>query len=258
MTSAALQWLALVAMLIDHLGYLFFPGIPLLRAVGRLSFPIFAFLLAEGLAYTANVKRYALRLWAFAVFSEVPYQLFTYGRLAVLPWHNVMFELLLMLAAAWLAQRGGWGFLGAAGIAVGALCMVPMAWRWRCALPLRGRSPGCGPPALLPARQPIAFPVAACSRSGPFWRRPRCCCTMASGAGVAPVISFMGSILPICCSWPLQSCGWQRKAAAVCRRKLHGRPENPHTCRKAPKGFRLDQAGGMDMPLGAPSPGVLA
>ena len=119
-TSAALQWLALVAMLIDHLGYLFFPGIPLLRAVGRLSFPIFAFLLAEGLAYTANVKRYALRLWAFAVFSEVPYQLFTYGRLAVLPWHNVMFELLLMLAAAWLAQRGGWGFLGAAGIAVAA------------------------------------------------------------------------------------------------------------------------------------------
>lgn len=117
MTSAALRWLAVLTMVADHVGFRLLPGMPLLRGVGRLSFPVFAFLLAEGLAHTRDVKKYALRLGVAAVVSEVPYQLFTYGRLAVLPWHNVMFELLLMLAAAWLVKQGPLGLLGAAGIA---------------------------------------------------------------------------------------------------------------------------------------------
>ncbi len=63
-------------MLIDHVGMLFFPEHLLFRVVGRISFPIFAFLIAEGFEKTSNVRRYLFRLLAFAAISQVPYSLF--------------------------------------------------------------------------------------------------------------------------------------------------------------------------------------
>ena len=62
MTSAVLQWLAFSTMLVDHIGYTFFPSLSVLRAVGRLSFPIFAFLLTEGFAHK-KIRRAASLLW---------------------------------------------------------------------------------------------------------------------------------------------------------------------------------------------------
>lgn len=118
MTSAALQWLALVTMLIDHAGCVFFPGTPALRAVGRLSFPIFAFLLSEGFAHTRDLKKYALRLFLFAVIAEAPYQLMIYRRLLGPGMHNILFALLLCLGALWCIQKGGAWALGAVGLAV--------------------------------------------------------------------------------------------------------------------------------------------
>lgn len=121
MTSAVLQWIALLTMVVDHVGLAFFPEYPALRAVGRISFPIFALLLAEGFAHTSDRKKYVLRLAVFAVLSEIPYELFFYRRLGgMLPMKNILFALLVAFAALWCVERGGVWFLGAAALALGA------------------------------------------------------------------------------------------------------------------------------------------
>lgn len=89
-----LKCIACLTMLFDHMGYLFFPGAVWLRLIGRIAFPLYAFLLAEGAHYTRRPGRYALRLAAGAVLSELPYDLFLRGGWS---WttQNVMVTLLL-------------------------------------------------------------------------------------------------------------------------------------------------------------------
>lgn len=119
MTSALLQCIAIVTMLIDHMGYRLFPQYEIFRMIGRISFPIFAFMLVQGFIYTSSRKKYALRLAAFAIVSEIPYQLFSQGLLwNKYPWSNILFELLLGLAALWCVEKGKLWLLGAAGIVI--------------------------------------------------------------------------------------------------------------------------------------------
>lgn len=94
------EWLKLLAcltMLIDHLGAIFFPGFPWMRIIGRLSFPIYCFLLAEGVYYTRSPLKYGLRLLLVAVISELPYDLLFRGQFT---WekNSVMVTLLIGFA----------------------------------------------------------------------------------------------------------------------------------------------------------------
>lgn len=105
MSSFSLKLLALSCMLCDHLGALFFPGIPALRLIGRAAFPLYAFLLAEGFRHTHSRKRYLFRMALFAVVSEVPYDLCFCGSFFSPAGQNIFFTLTLGLAALWGYER---------------------------------------------------------------------------------------------------------------------------------------------------------
>jgi len=68
-----LKWIALVAMSVDHLGYMLFPDLIELRIFGRLAFPLFAFLFAYSLRYTRDVKRFKVILWGAAVLTQLAF-----------------------------------------------------------------------------------------------------------------------------------------------------------------------------------------
>lgn len=107
LTAAQLRWIALGAMLLDHLWAMVIPGNQWMNYVGRIAFPIFAFQIAEGARHTSSFKRYALRLLAFACVSEIPFDLM-YASTVFFPFHqNVMFTLLLGLLAIRGLERAG-------------------------------------------------------------------------------------------------------------------------------------------------------
>lgn len=65
-----LKLIALITMLIDHVGFIFFPYDLTWRLIGRLAFPIFAFGIAEGYTYTRDWRKYLLRLLILAIISQ--------------------------------------------------------------------------------------------------------------------------------------------------------------------------------------------
>ena len=97
-----LKLIAVCTMFIDHMGDTLFPGVMWLRCIGRVAFPIFCFLIAEGCVHTHDRKKYALRLLVFALLSEIPFNLMT-GRAVWNPYdQNVLWTLLLGAAVCWL------------------------------------------------------------------------------------------------------------------------------------------------------------
>ena len=90
------SWLKMIAMLsmtIDHMAYYYGIENPylyeLMRTIGRIAFPTFAFLLAEGFVHTKNRQKYMLSLFIFALLSEIPWFLLNHDGS-----HNVLFTLL--------------------------------------------------------------------------------------------------------------------------------------------------------------------
>ncbi|WP_419891957.1 TraX family protein [Paenibacillus xylanexedens] len=68
-----MQWIAMITMLIDHIGAVFFPHIIELRIIGRIAFPIYAFAVYIGYKHTRDVQKYIWRLFWIAVISQVPF-----------------------------------------------------------------------------------------------------------------------------------------------------------------------------------------
>ncbi|MDO4548892.1 MAG: TraX family protein [Clostridia bacterium] len=65
--------IAIITMIIDHLGAAVFPGQTWMRIVGRISFPLFAYCIAVGSIYTKNAGKYALRIFILAIISQPIY-----------------------------------------------------------------------------------------------------------------------------------------------------------------------------------------
>ena len=99
LSSSALKVMAVLSMVADHSAYYFIEEntvvYGVMRCFGRIAFPVFALLVAEGYAHTRNRMRYFLSLLAFAAISEVPWYLLN-GADGT---HNVMFTLALGVAA---------------------------------------------------------------------------------------------------------------------------------------------------------------
>ena len=97
-SQESLKLIACVTMLIDHIGAVFFPPVMWLRVIGRISFPIYCFLLSEGVHHTRSPLKYGLRLLLVALLAELPYDLLFYGRFTWLR-NSVMVTLLLGFGA---------------------------------------------------------------------------------------------------------------------------------------------------------------
>lgn len=130
-SGSVLKMVAITTMLIDHLGaglllpllslpptsplstndhgisFLFhrylltYEFYSLLRIIGRSAFPIFCFLLVEGLLHTSSRGKYLLRLLLFSFLSEIPFNLALFGRLRNANHQNVFFTLTIGLAVIW-------------------------------------------------------------------------------------------------------------------------------------------------------------
>lgn len=95
LSSFVLKIIAVTSMLIDHSGYLIFNGFSFMNYIGRLAFPIFAFLITEGYIHTSNLKKYFFRLIIFAIISQIPYMLLFSNNFTL----NILFTLSLGLFA---------------------------------------------------------------------------------------------------------------------------------------------------------------
>ena len=103
MTSTALKLIAVITMLIDHVGLAIFPQYAGMRIIGRLAFPLYCFLLTEGAVYTKNWLAYAGRLFLFALLAEVPFDLVLARTPVYSGYQNVFWTLAagLMIVRLW-------------------------------------------------------------------------------------------------------------------------------------------------------------
>lgn len=73
MNTFEIKIIAITAMIIDHIGLFFFPHLIIFRAIGRLAFPLFAWLIANGARHTQNINKYLFRLFFFACIAQLPF-----------------------------------------------------------------------------------------------------------------------------------------------------------------------------------------
>lgn len=72
-----LKLIAAFTMLLDHAGILLFPRVQLFRILGRLAYPIFAYMIAEGCRYTRNKLRYFLMVFGLGAACQIVYYVFS-------------------------------------------------------------------------------------------------------------------------------------------------------------------------------------
>lgn len=95
-----MQVMAMVSMLIDHIGYMFFPDEVMWRVIGRIAFPLYAFSIILGYRHTSNLKKYVIRLFILALIAQIPFML-AFKQLQL----NVIFTLLISLVVVILLDK---------------------------------------------------------------------------------------------------------------------------------------------------------
>ena len=95
-----LKLIAIVTMLADHIGIVVFENEPVFRIIGRISFPLFAMLLAEGFIRTKHPRQYATRLFVFFLISQIPFM----AALQYTGYLNIFLDLLVGFLLLWLLK----------------------------------------------------------------------------------------------------------------------------------------------------------
>jgi hypothetical protein len=94
-----IKLIAILTMLVDHVGFIFFPNILIFRLIGRLAFPLYAFLISEGMKHTSSRKKYFMRLFFIALISQLVY-------VFAIDWKmNVIFGLLLGALSIYFIEK---------------------------------------------------------------------------------------------------------------------------------------------------------
>ncbi len=111
LSSSTLHIIAMISMLIDHVGAVVYPNIEWMRIAGRLAFPIYCFMLAEGFRHTSSAPRYLQRLLIFGLISEIPFDMafyhVPYWRHQNVYW-NLAFSLVTLMLLKRLEKPGFW------------------------------------------------------------------------------------------------------------------------------------------------------
>lgn len=128
----ALKYIAIIAMLLDHVAEGFLPQLSwqyqLMRFIGRLTGPVMAFFIAEGFIHTHDRDRYGKRLAIFALISWVPYSLFRYDGWPSIS-QSVIFTLLLGYVAIYIWDREDISKSGKI-VTTAALCGLSILGDW--------------------------------------------------------------------------------------------------------------------------------
>jgi len=104
-SAAGLHVLGMLLMLCDHVWATVLPAAEWLTCIGRVAFPIFAFMIVEGYFHTRNLRRYLLRMLVFALVSEIPFDLM-YSDSVFYPYHqNVLWTFLISLVLITLMEK---------------------------------------------------------------------------------------------------------------------------------------------------------
>lgn len=117
LSGTALKYIAVVAMTLDHIAYIFVDSETalyfIMRLIGRLTAPIMSFLLVEGFLHTRSFQMYLLRMLLFAFIAEPFYLLMILGRPPVSLWEtiqhlDVLFTLAISLVMLRILSQEDW------------------------------------------------------------------------------------------------------------------------------------------------------
>lgn len=145
--SDVLKIIGMATMLIDHCAIVFFSlGLPewaywIMRGIGRLSFPIFAYFIVQGFIYTRSVAKYEARLLGTGLISEIPYNIAIFGKLWYFKYNNILFTFALALFVLWASKKlyeKNTGYIPFAVIitlwAMAVSYVLGLDYSWKCIL----------------------------------------------------------------------------------------------------------------------------
>ncbi len=123
LSASTLKLMACGFMLVDHVGVRLFPKVIILRIIGRLAFPLFAFFIGEGCRYTKNRRRHFLSVFLLGCICEAVYIIYDgawYGNILL----SFSLSIALIYLMQWARGRGGASSYAVTLTAIGALAVL--------------------------------------------------------------------------------------------------------------------------------------